>query len=174
MLSTGSKTISLMIMKNIQDLTETALNIIRSLPDSDKKLFPNESLLNISISTLSSSYPSALFPGGEFKYDKKIVDAFNPLFNISTDIYKGLKEHLTHSIAEAARQRNEKYFLQNYDSLFSPLLTKPVIGDQVMKFKFFLTCPSIKKEDRESVWEFFEQILDLLENEQYYIENYLK
>lgn len=174
-LPTGPKTISLMIIKNIQDLTETALGIIRSLPEAEKRLFPNEAILNISIKAISSFYPSSLFPGGEFKYDKKIVDSFKPSFNMAEEIYKGLKKHINHAIAEAARTRDEKYFLDNYDTLFSPLLEQgQIVGDQVMKFKFFLSCPSIKKDDREIVWQFFEQILDLLEKEEYYIENYLK
>jgi hypothetical protein len=157
--------VGFLLCKNFGDMAETALVIRESLNEEDRENLPSSAVINLIINAMSGSYPDELFTDEGFVYDSAIIDQFEDKTGTVSRVYKGAKQQFTKKVCERVKAKDEVYFLDVFDEMVKGM----PFSEYIVQFKGYISNDKISQEDRDSIWDFFEAMMDIVENEMKYI-----
>lgn len=175
--SREKKFLSFLVCKNLVDLCQTAIRILRGI---SRKGYSTEGLPDeVSISMCESSL-SFYFSDAMFKDDEEygmvpnweVISSFpEDKAEIACKLYRVIavnlqKGEISEAILKAVENRDKKYFLNNFDKIFKNL----PFADGLKMIKNFVSSPYVSESDQEYVWDFFDSLLDIFISEKEHIE----
>lgn len=155
--------ISALICKNLADMSETCESMIERMGEMDD--LPSLSTLGMISNSLNMYCDSEIIVDGEPNWDG-ISRLSREKRETVCRLYKMIKRNITdqplsEGIRKSVERRDKQFFVKHYDTLFKDVPFK----ETLVKFKNFLICPHVSKEDQELIWKYFDVILDIINNE---------
>jgi hypothetical protein len=165
--------IAYLLTKQLCDLCETGCAIINELTELDREQMPSKKTLMVLKEILSHWYSNDMFVESKkygVKPDWHVVESFDKSpTNPAWILYILIIEGITPEIVKAVENRDRNYFYNNFDSIFAKL--PQVLSDSIGPFKNFIKSKVVSKEDRETVFDFFQEITVLITDRNTTIEN---
>lgn len=102
----------------------------------------------------SDDYPK------ETVIDFNVVDSYSSSFNyiFAEHLHSKMKKKVDKKLVESVKERNEKYFSENFDTLIEDIKL-PI---DLSSLKEYIGDKSISDSDKEKIWVYFEKILSIL------------
>lgn len=158
------------ICKNLCDLCETGICIIQNIKATHGKVegLPSIGKIKLARSFLEKYYSDDMFLDDEefgVKPNWEAIQEFDEKkLKTAVSIYRMVKANIGEGemeiIKKAMQERNSDYFLNNYMDIF-----KGGLSDWI-DFRGFINSPYLTDEDKECMWEFFEQIINIISEEE--------
>ena len=165
--------IAFMVCKNLSDLCETGRAILLGLQRVSRNLenLPDSQTIQFCQTVIRRYYSDDMFiEDAEFGNlpNWKVIEKFNKTYRDHTCriyriIEKNVLEHKSiDDILTAIRKHDRVFFIENFDGLFARI----PLQEQLNLFKNFLSHKDVADEDQDTIWSFFESLLDLFLNKQ--------
>jgi hypothetical protein len=171
----GERYLSCLVCKNLTDLGETGLAILIDMKQKRLSVanLPDQSMIGTCQSILKRYYSEAMFPENQEEPNLEAIKRFETeKANTAFRIYRAIRNNVTGKpdsklIQDAVTNRDKKYFLDNFDKLFADV----PFQEGLNQFKNFLKSPHVPVESQNTVWEFFEALLDIFLDEEGILED---
>lgn len=161
--------LSFLVCKNLSDLCETGRAIINNIESQGNPvgLLPNRDDIALCQQVLSRFYSNTMFIEDEEYGNRpnwKVVDQFGSKGEGAGKIYRAIHKNIIlkpggEDIQVAIKKKDKKYFLENFDGIFTDIPSK--FSGALCKFKNFIASPYTITEEQDYIWDFFESLLDI-------------
>jgi len=162
------KFLAFTICKNLADLGTTGMAILKEMR---AKRLPINDLPDLSSIQLCQGIIKDFYSDQMFKEDPdfgnvpvwSVIAKFDlKKTEIAYRIYRGIRENVvgkpkSKDLQKAIYDRNKKFFIENFDEIFSDIPFK----EGLIVFKNFIKSPHVSKENQNYVWDFFESFIDI-------------
>jgi hypothetical protein len=165
----GELFMSFLVIKNLADMCETSRSIINEMQDKRANMtgLPSNQTLKVIQNVLNEFYSDKMFiPDDKWSQrpDWVVIKKFNPENTRSAfQLYRIIRRNSqgADKMIRALEKRDKTFFLANIDQVFADLPMK----DLISQFKNFIASEYVPKEGQELIWEYFEQLISLIQNE---------
>lgn len=157
---------SIIFCKNLVDLCESVRAMINklppnnNLPDKAQLKFIQlvlEELININIidDEINIIWKNVKEISKNEKYTNILLTCYK--------IYVSIKNNISDNeiLIDSIRKKNKKFFIKEYDNIFKDIPYREVLE----KFKYILNNNAIEQEDEDLLWDFFQTLESMIENE---------
>src|SRR4051812_19263412 len=111
-ITTEKLAIALKLIKDLEDLSETALAVLRGIDMKKRTNLPDEFLLKTCINAIKEFYPADLFTDEGFVYNSKVIEDFRSKAGMSIKIYKALKDRINDKIVKCINNKDLDFVLK--------------------------------------------------------------
>lgn len=158
-----------LVCKNLSDLCDTGMAIL-----DDPRLIQSSDLPDINTIQMGRKALLRLYDDNMFLQDDEygnlpnweVIEKF-PEENriIACKVYRAIKNNLAKQntkFVEAVKRRDQTYFLQEFEEIFADVPFKELL----CKFRNFIGSSYIDKEDQETIWQYFEILVEMFMHEE--------
>lgn len=161
--------LALLTCKNLADLCETATAILDGLTESQKRNLPTSNSMNLSRSVLGTFFSESMFIENDAV---GLVPNWNEIDKMkqskketACQVYRKIKANmLNDGTKKAIEDRDEKWFVDNFEEIFAGLPGQ--LSGNLDRFKNFILSPHITVDEKECIWDYFNSILYVFEEEE--------
>lgn len=164
----GDRYLSCLVCKNLSDLGETGLAILIDMQQKRLSVagLPDKGMIETCQVILKRYYTENMFPEGQEPNLEAIKRFETEKANTAFRIYRAIRNNViskpdSNLLQDAVTNRDKKYFLDNFDQLFADV----PFQEGLNQFKNFLKSPHVPVKSQNTVWEFFEALLDVFLDE---------
>jgi hypothetical protein len=161
-----------MVCKNLADLCETGRAILDDMQSRGMSVnnLPRASDIQMCQRVFDRFYSESMFQEDDELGSIPNWDAISNFDqrrgNGAFKIYLCIKHNVIDKpigkdIQIAAQRRDEKYFIDNFDTIFANVPFK----DALLKFKNFVASNAVLETHREYIWDFFDSLMEIFINE---------
>lgn len=172
---------SFLICKNLSDLCETGTSILNAIQKAGKPItgLPEKDNITLCQNILLKFYSNNMFiPDEEYgvRPNWNAVSNFDKTkTRTAHKIYRAIRKNVLEKedskrLRDAIHGRNKDYFIKHFDALFKDIPFK----EGLVKFKNFVNSPYVSEEHQKYVFDFFDPVLEIFENEKENIEDVSK
>lgn len=166
----GELFMSFLVVANLADLCETGRSILNEMTNKGLKTtgLPTNSTMGIVQGLLKNYYSDKMFIEDDDYPQRpnwKVIKAFpTDDARAAFQLYRIIRRNITEcsNLDEIISTRDKTIFLKNFDSVFAGLPMK----DMVSQFKNFLSCDLVPTKSQELVWNYFEELVGLIHEEE--------
>lgn len=166
------KYMAALLCKNLCDLCETGIAIRQSM----KNITPSDNLPEVQTLKLCQQALGGFYNVNFFKTNsngdlipnwKALQNFEQEYLNTLCSLYNVIDNNMNefHDIKKNIQERNKIFFLQNYDKLFVNSPLEEYLG----QFKNFIKTDKVSQDDQDYVWEYFDAMIDLIQNKDKHI-----
>ena len=162
------------VCKDLAELCDTGRAILREISSKGHPLtgLPDDGMITMCQGILKNLYTEKMFIEDArigTKPDWRAVQEFpKDRSDGASKLYRCLKRNVMEKpggreICEAVRRRDQDYFEKNFWKIFTDLPSE--ISKNLVAFKNMISCRYVPDKSKNYVWDFFESLMDLIQNE---------